>query len=119
MAGMAGTDRPYRATSQVKLSAVGYGVTTVTCPAGVAVDVARISVSTTETSTTIVQPQCNLYDGPNASPNAFLEGTFSGNSDSSDTPHNMISGDSVTAEWIGGTPNSTATLRLTGVQRNA
>lgn len=109
--------QPFRKSAQVKLDASGNGVATVTSP-GVWWRVKRTSVSTTQTDITIVPPQVRVYEGSQANAAAFIEGTFSGNGASSDTVHDMIPGDSITAQWSAGTPNTVATLTVAGLQSN-
>jgi hypothetical protein len=49
-------------------------------------------------------------------PSAFIEGTYSGNRDASNTEQLIVGGESITCVWTGGTVGALATLRLSGMQ---
>jgi hypothetical protein len=103
--------------ANVVLSAAGYGYATITAPQGVTWRVDLTSISTTVSPTAGgTQPVCTLYldSAPNAG--RFLEGTWSGNRDTSDSKYVLHGGQAVTAEWMNGTAGSTATVRITGEQ---
>ena len=106
--------------NSVILNGAGYGYTTVTVPSGVRWDVALVSVSTnvvpTTTGTSAVQPVVTLYQDTGPNPSHFLEATWSGNRDTTDSSYTLIGGDAITAEWQGGTPGSVATLRIRAYQ---
>jgi hypothetical protein len=103
------------AVGNATLNAAGYATVTITAPDGVIWDVYLTSVSTSvgpSAASTTMQPVATLYEGTTATPSRYLQGTYSGNRDSSDSPYTLLGGDSITAEWVGGTPGTTATLRL-------
>lgn len=100
-------------TSTCVLDSTGYGTATVACPDGTRWTVDTTTVST---STAVLQPQASTYFGTGVSPGAFIEGTYSGDRDTSDTTHRLHGGEALTVEWTGGDPGATATLRLSGMQ---
>jgi hypothetical protein len=110
--------RPQRVfkPGNVTLDATGYGAVAVTAPSGVVWNVYLVSVSTTQTDTTVKPPRFNLY--ADASPNRahFIEGSGSGNQDSSDSPHVIYGGESLCGEWVAGTPGSIATITVRAMQ---
>lgn len=97
--------------SSVVLDSNGNGFTTIVCPNGVTWDLVSTSVSTTA-STTAVPPQCTTYLSASPTPSAYFESTYQGNRAPSDTAHTFLGGEPYTAEWIGGTPGTIATLRI-------
>lgn len=98
-------------TASVVLNASGNGTATITTPNGVTWDLVSTSVSTTA-ATTAVPPQCTTYLASAPTPSAYFESTYQGNRAPSDTPHTFLGGEPYTAEWIGGTPGTIATLRI-------
>jgi hypothetical protein len=106
--------------ASVVLSSAGYGYATITAPQGVVWQVDLTSISTSVSPTAGgVQPVCTLY--LDSSPNAgrFLEGTWSGNRDTSDSRYVLHGGQSITAEWMNGTAASNATVRIHGDQKES
>lgn len=97
----------------------GYGYAVITVPSGVLWRVILATVSTSETRLTVNPPIVRIYKGTTPSPAHFLELTYSGNGAPSDTRHVLLGGESLTAEWTGGTPGSSAVFRLTGMQYRA
>ena len=98
--------------AQVTLDATGAGECSVTCPAGCRWEVELVTVSTT-TSTT--QPQAKLYLGT-SSTGHFLEGTYSGHQDATNTLHRVAGGEALTVAWSGASANVRATMRVSGMQ---
>jgi hypothetical protein len=111
-------------SANVKLDANGYGFCTVTVPGGVRWQVSRVSVATNApitapgSATVVVQPNCSLYTGSTPNASKLIEGTNSGNRDSSNTTHHLEGGEAITAEWIGTASHAglIATLTLNGIQ---
>lgn len=101
----------------VTLDNTGYGYVAVTAPSGVQWDVYLISISTTETSTTVKPPHFTLYADNSPNRSHFIEDTGSGNQDSSDSPHVLYGGESFCGEWVGGTPLSIATITVRAMQK--
>lgn len=110
--------QPFNRPASVTLNGAGYGYCTVTVPNGVSWEVDLLSVSTTAGfNATTNPPVCNLYRDSAPNQSHFVEGTNSGNGDTSNTVHRLSGGDSLTAEWVGGTAATIATLRVQGMQR--
>lgn len=111
--------RPQRVFSpaSVTLSAAGYGFCSVTAPSGVKWEIYLISISTTQTDTTIKPPQFTLYADNSPNRAHYIEGSGSGNQDTSDSPHILYGGESLCGEWVGGTPNSIATMTVRAMQQ--
>lgn len=101
--------RRFVATAQVKLDATGVGQAMVS-PAGVDWVTETITVST---STSTLQPIASLYlDG--VGQGGFLEGTFTGSRDTTDTSHLVQAGQQLICAWSGGDVGATAWLRVAG-----
>ena len=102
--------------ASVTLDASGNGTCFVAAPNGVKWNVYLISISTTQTNVTVKPPRFNLYadNAPNRA--HFIEGSGSGNQDSSDSPHVVYGGESLCGEWLGGTPGSIATMTVRAMQ---
>lgn len=107
----------FKRTDTTVLDAAGTGYATVTCPSGMFWDVQLVSVSTSAT-VVIGTPQsfCELFMDSEPNPGEFLESTFFGDGDTSDSKYRLLGGESLTAQWTDGTPNATATLKLQGMQ---
>lgn len=102
----------------VTLNASGYGVAVVTVPSGVEWDVELISVSTTTaTALGLPQPVAAVFHGTSPNPANFIEETFLGNGDSTDSRYKLLGGDSVCVEWTGGTAGAIATMVVRGMQQ--
>lgn len=101
--------------SNVTLNSSGYGFCTVYAPDGVQWKVTLVSVSTSVVQSVTappVQPICNIYRDSSPTPTHFVELTYNGNRAGSDTVYDVNGGEPITAEWIGGTAGSVATLRV-------
>lgn len=96
--------------AQVKLDASGNGQVTVS-PGSVDWVTTLITVST---STATKHPQANLYLDQVA-PTCLLEGTYTGDNDSTNTSHLVQSSQQLICAWTGGDPGATATVRVTGL----
>jgi hypothetical protein len=94
---------------QAVLDANGFGQATVT-PSRGALTVSMTSVSVTSNT---FEPTAKLYLAV-VGDSGFIEGTFSGSSDSSDTSYVVNQGEPLTCVWSGGDPGAGATFRVTG-----
>lgn len=94
-----------------EFDSAGTATVTIGCPSGVRWRITAATVSTTSTARTTA----SLYLGA-PTDSGFLEGTYSGNRDATNTEHLVLGGEVVTCVWTGGTPGARATLRLAGVQ---
>ena len=61
-------------------------------------------------------PQCRIYAGPSATDDNFVDGTYTGNQNSSDAIDGQVLrlGQYVFAVWAGGDAAAQATLTVTG-----
>lgn len=64
-------------------------------------------------STSVGQSQCRVYRG-SESPSRLIEGTYSGNMDSSDTSIQLRNGESLLAVWTKADPGSVCTFTVEG-----
>jgi hypothetical protein len=100
---MAAKPQPFIRTGTVVLDAAGYGFVTITCPYNVRWQVGHQSVSTNIAPavllTTPAQPVVSIYQDTAPNAGAYIEGSYSGDRDSSDSTLEIVGGDSVTAEW--------------------
>lgn len=98
-------------SSSTRLSASAYGFTTIVCPNNVEWEIGSISVFTNISAatlqTTASQPVVAVYQDSSPNNLAFIEGTNSGDRDSSDTTYRLLPGQSITAEWT--TPTNAIT----------
>lgn len=58
-------------------------------------------------------PECRIYFGAESESN-FIEGTYSGNNDSTDVTLELENGERLIAVWSGAEPDSSCTLTLKG-----
>lgn len=73
-------------------------------------EIASISTSASSTS----QSRLAIYNSPSFG--TPLEGTYSGNQDTTDTKRTLMPGTSLSFQWTLGTPGAIATISLTGVR---
>lgn len=104
---------PFRVSQSVTLDASGGGQVTISPP--VDWQVTLVSVVTT---TAVKQPTFSLYLD-SATPSGFLEGTYSGSRDASDTVHVIQPGQQLIGVWAGGDPGAKATMSVRGVKTDA
>lgn len=72
--------------------------------------ITRVTVTTTSTSATDVAVYLNTAQAPN-----LVDRTSrSGNSDTTDTPIDLVAGDRLVIVWAGGTPGATARMTASG-----
>lgn len=90
-------------SASTTLNASGYGFTTITCPNNVMWEIGSSSVFTNiapaTLQTTPSQPSVSVYQDSAPNNLAYIEGTNSGDRDSSDTTYRLLPGQSITAEW--------------------
>ena len=101
--------RFFSTAAQVKLDATGAGQVSISPPS---VDW-TVSLTSVNVSSHTLEPTFTLYLN-GVSPTAFLEGSYSGSQDSSDTEHRVMAGQSLIGVWNGGDAGAVATLRVTG-----
>ena len=101
--------QPFKAVEQVTLNAAGGGQVTLSPPG---VDW-QITLASCSTSTRVKEPVFKLYMDGTSDAN-FLEGTYSGSQDATDTPHYVPAGSQLIGVWTGGDAGARATLRVTG-----
>jgi hypothetical protein len=75
----------------------------------------KITLTSVSVTTNIATPQVSVYAN-GVSAQQFLEGSFSGYRDASDTVHVVAAGEQLIAVWEGGDPGANATLRVSGWQ---
>lgn len=104
---------PLEANAQVTLDGSGYGLAIITPPV---VEQWQVMTASVSTSTAVKVPSCKLYlgQGPNAAD--FIEGTYNGSQNVTDSLKNrpIPPGVKIIAEWINGDPNAIAMLTVRG-----
>jgi hypothetical protein len=98
---------PFRTSATVDLDATGAGEVSLR-PPGLTWIVQGTSV---ETSTSVLHPTATV-----AINGGFVEGTYSGHRDGSNTVHRLTSGDVLSCTWDGGDVGARAILRAWGMQ---
>lgn len=101
---------PFTGAGQTTLDAGGNG-NVIVGPGGMDWVVQVITVSTSSAG---IKPQCLIYHGSVSQAN-LIDGTNSGDGDTSDTVVLLQPGEYITAVWTGGDPKAVAVLRLQGV----
>lgn len=101
----------FSTTAQVRLDAAGAGEVSV-APNG-SIAGWRVTLISVSTSTRVNEPTFKLYREAATQAN-FLEGSFSGSQDASDTTHTVTPGSQLVGQWTGGDVGAVATLRVTG-----
>lgn len=79
-----------------------------------------IKTAAVSTSTSVLVPLCKLYVGGGITPleNNLIDGTYSGNLDSTDLAEFPISnGQKIIAQWTGADVGAKATLSIFGIVR--
>jgi hypothetical protein len=78
----------------------------------------RPAVASVRVSTGTLSPTCKLYVGPAATDQYFIDGTFTGNQNSTDAVKGQVLqlGDFVWAVWTGGDVGAQATVTVGGVK---
>lgn len=69
------------------------------------------------TTTSVTQAELSVFRGPPSASN-FVEGTYAGNKDSSNSIHYLANGELLSFVWSGGDPGTTATATLNGWQED-
>ena len=98
----------FRVAQSATLSAAGGGQVTISPPVEWEVQLVSVSVSTAA-----AEPTFKLYLD-SVTPSGFLEGTYSGSQDSSDTTHRVQPGQQLIGVWAGGDPGAKATMVVRG-----
>lgn len=67
-------------------------------------------------SSNVNEPTCKIYMGPQISAATFVDGTYTGSNDSTDSGNGseVHVGEQVFAQWTGGDAGATATVTVTG-----
>lgn len=105
---------PPLAVDQQRCDSDGYGLARVTCPAGSTWHITKYTVQVIGWELGDAQPQCNVYMG-SVSPGSLIEGTDSGQKDTSDSVDELlVGGESLVAEWVGAEPGAYVVLRVVG-----
>lgn len=94
----------------VKLDATGAGQVPLYATGGDLV----VTLQTLATSTAVKQPTANVYRNAVTTAN-FIEGSYTGSNDSSNTRIVLHAGESLICVWSGGDVGATATYRISGV----
>lgn len=71
--------------------------------------------SSVQVTSNVNEPTAKLYRN-SISDATFIEGSYTGSNDSSDTRHVLTQGEYLTCAWVGGDVGARATLRVTIVQ---
>jgi hypothetical protein len=91
-------------SASTTLDATGQGFVTIVCPNNVMWEVGSSSVFTNIGAallqTTPAQPAVSVYQDSTPNNLAFIEGTNSGDRDSSDTTYRLLPGQPITAQWV-------------------
>jgi hypothetical protein len=99
---------------QAILDASGYGSCNVIPQGGsLNVTLSSVTVSFPDGSPLAFEPTAKVYLNI-VGDAGFVEGTFSGASDSSDSAYIVGNGEILTCVWSGGDPGANATFRVTG-----
>jgi hypothetical protein len=100
---------------QCTLDANGFGQATVTPSRGnFMVNLVSVTVSFPDGTPLTNEPTAKLYLAV-VGDSGFVEGTFSGAFDSSDTTYPINQGEPLTCVWTGGDPGANATFRVAGM----
>lgn len=102
---------PFTVTGRVVLDATGAGQTTVYPPGN---HDAVVTLSTQSTTTAVKVPTASVYRGTIVNQAAFVEGSYTGSNDSSDTRILLRSGEPLTCAWAGGDVGATAVFTISG-----
>jgi hypothetical protein len=94
-------EQSFNQVNNVTLNAAGYGYCTITCPNGAqwTIDAMSVSTNVVDPTNALFQPVVRIYRDSAPNMSHFLEGTYSGNGDTSNTMVRMRGGDTITAEW--------------------
>lgn len=107
------SEYPLYTSGNVKLDGTGAGTVVLSPKVG---QEWRLTLASVLVSTHVAEPQCSIYIGGAATPDAFVDGTFTGSLNSTDAvaSHPVTPGQKVIAVWSGGDAGATATLTLRG-----
>jgi hypothetical protein len=106
-------ENPLNTSGRVVLDGSGSGRVTLTPNVGQRWTIRTASV---RVAPSVNIPQCRLYIGGDATDDAFIDGTYTGNLNSTDSlaAYPVSAGVKVIAVWSGGDPGAAATLSLWG-----
>lgn len=78
----------------------------------------RLTIAAVQTNTAVKVPTCIIYMGAAATSNNLIDGTFTGNLDTSDavTAYDLSNGNYLWAVWSGGDPGSIGTVSIYGFE---
>lgn len=105
---------PYPLSGAVKLDSSGNGTVTLAIPG--ALTFTRTTISTNQAATATPIPRCDLYRNA-VTTGTFLEGTYSGNLDVSDSAHDFDPGEQLLVVWTGGVAGTIASVTLAWIRR--
>lgn len=108
------TSLPLSEAAYVTLNASGNGTARIGPTAhGITWKPVRVGI---KTSTAVLSPTCQIYAGSSATPDNFVDGTFTGQQNATDaiTGQELRLGQWVWAVWTGGDIGAQATVTVTG-----
>jgi hypothetical protein len=78
----------------------------------------RPTVASLKVSTSVQSPTCLIYAGSSATPDNFVDGTYTGSQNSTSNIDGQVLylGQYVFAVWTGGDPGAQATIALSGTK---
>lgn len=105
---------PLNTSARVILDASGNG--TVKLGPSVRGQILHVMVASVSTSTAVLIPQCSIFIGATATPDNFVDGTYTGNLNSTDRTAALpiTAGNYLFAAWTGGDVGAVATLSVIG-----
>lgn len=108
------TVNPLNEAASVALNGAGAGTVSM-APHSVS-QIWRLSVAAVKVSSAVLEPQCSIYIGSQPIDAFFVDGTFTGSLDSTDSVANfpISRGQKIWAVWSGGDPGAIATLSVLG-----
>lgn len=109
--------RPLNTSGRATASAAGIATVTLGPNVGQRWQLDNAAVST---STAVLVPQCNIYMQGSPTPDNLVDGTFTGNLDSTGRVSGipLTSGQKVTAVWTGADVGTICTLSVTGTEES-
>lgn len=108
---------PLNESNNVTLDVGGNGTTSLGPNVGEQWTISNAAIRTsTATDPNVNVPSCNIYVGAAPLPQFLVDGTFTGNLNSTDAAgaFPITAGQKIWAEWLNGDPGSVATLSITG-----
>lgn len=104
---------PLNRAGSVNLDGSGNGAVTLSPNVG---QTWRLTVASVVTSTSVLIPKCSIFMGGAATQDFFVDGTYTGNLNSTDAVSGLplTHGQKIIALWTGGDPGAVATLSIIG-----